>query len=111
MPDVPIGPKLSCILELESVPPVTTTRWSAKRKAQVVRAVQAGLLREEEVCRFYRMTAEELAGWQQALAEGGERGLCATKRARSGWKHQLDQAWGLEGSAFQHWDRRHVPVQ
>ena len=74
-------PGLARILALESVPPVTTTRWIPRRKAQVVRAVQAGLLSMDEACRLYQLTVEELEGWQRALGEAGESGLRITRRA------------------------------
>ena len=86
-------PEIASILALESVPPVTTTRWNARRKAQVARAVQAGLLNEQEACRLYRMTVEELISWQSALCESGERGLHVTKQVRSKWSDSLDAGW------------------
>jgi len=77
----PADSGLATILALESVPPVTTTRWIPRRKAQVVRAVQAGLLSVDEACRLYRLTMEEFESWQQALSDAGEGGLRVTRRA------------------------------
>jgi hypothetical protein len=110
MPDVPIGPELTRMLALEGVPPVTTARWNSKRKAQVVRAVQEGLFHEDKACRLYHLTGEELAGWQQALAESGERGLCVTKRIHPGWIHRLEGDGALHTSASMYGDDRHVQV-
>lgn len=78
-------PERERMLSLESLPPPTTRRWVARRKAQVVAAVAAGLMTEGEACRTYRMTAEELAGWQRSLALAGVRGLLATKRIQPRW--------------------------
>ena len=72
-------PEIIKILDLESVPPVTTTRWVARRKAQVVAAVQAGLFTIDEACQLYGLTLEEFLGWQRAIRESGVRGLRITK--------------------------------
>jgi len=88
-----IDPELAGILTLESVPPVTTTRWNARRKAQVVRAVEVGLLTEAEACRLYDMTIEELAAWQRAMDAAGVRGLRATKRVKPKWVDRFGSAW------------------
>ena len=102
MPDpcrrIAVDRELAGILATETVPPVTTRRWNSRRKAQVVRAVQAGMLSEEEACRLYRMTAEELAGWQRAHDESGERGLRVTKRIRARAADPFATAWRMQGS-------------
>jgi hypothetical protein len=85
------------ILATEIVPPASIRRWSPRRKAQVVRAVQTGLLSEAEACRRYCMTAEELSGWMHALDESGERGLRATKRFRTRTLDPFVFAWPLQG--------------
>jgi hypothetical protein len=92
--------ELANILPLETVPPVTTRRWNPRRKAQVVRAVQDGMLSEEEACRLYRMTLEELASWQRTLDESGERGLLVTRRVRPRTIDPFDAAWPLQGSVL-----------
>ena len=88
-----IDPDLAGLLTLESVPPVTTSRWNARRKAQVVRAVEVGLLTEDEACRLYQMTIEELAAWQRAMDAAGVRGLRATKRVKPNWMDRMGSAW------------------
>jgi Protein of unknown function (DUF1153) len=77
------GGTISTLLATESVPPVTTTRWVARRKAQVVGAVQAGLLTIDEACQFYRLTLEEFLSWQRALNLFGVSGLKATNQRRA----------------------------
>ena len=57
------------------LPPRDTCRWVARRKAQVVQAVQSGLISVDEALARYRLTLEELAGWQRALYRHGLRGL------------------------------------
>ena len=47
---------------LADLPPPETRRWVARRKAQVVAAVRAGVLSLEEACRRYTLSAEEFAG-------------------------------------------------
>ena len=87
-----MDPEIARILDLESVPPVTTTRWVARRKAQVVAAVQAGLFSIDEACDLYKLTLEEFLGWQQTIRETGVRGLQITKR-RFPTQGKSDSAW------------------
>ena len=65
-----IGP-LGEPLTIESLPPPETTRWVVRRKAEVVAAVNGGLLSVDEVCERYRLTVEEFAGWQRAIDRSG----------------------------------------
>ena len=74
-----IGPSRE-ILTLDSLPPPDTTRWVASRKAQVVAAVEAGLLTIEEVQRRYSLSLEEFYGWQYALEHSGIAGLRVSAR-------------------------------
>lgn len=65
-------------LMLEMLPPPDTQRWVARRKAQVVAAVQAGLLSLDDAMARYRLTLEEFTGWQRALYRHGLYGLQVT---------------------------------
>lgn len=62
-------------LTRESLPPADTTRWVASRKAQVVRAVQSGVLSIEEVMHRYRLSLEEYVAWERAMDRAGVAGL------------------------------------
>ncbi len=73
-----IGP-LGEPLTLESLPPPQTTRWVVRRKAEVVAAVNGGLLTIEDVCDRYSLTLEEFASWQRAVERSGMPGLRVTK--------------------------------
>ena len=73
-----IGP-LGEPLTLETLPPPRTKRWVARRKAEVVAAVNGGLLTAHEVCDLYGLTEEELAEWQRAIAQSGLPGLRVTR--------------------------------
>lgn len=66
------------LLTLERLPPVTTHRWTPRRKAEVVAAVLGGLLSVDEACQRYSLTAEEFTSWQDALDRNGMRGLRVT---------------------------------
>jgi hypothetical protein len=63
---------------LAALPPADTSRWVAKRKAQVVSAVQAGLLTLDEALLRYKLTLEEFSEWQRAMFRHGLRGLQVT---------------------------------
>ena len=44
-------------------------RWPIRRKAQVVAAIDGGLLTSEQVCDRYSITREELLAWHSAVAD------------------------------------------
>lgn len=73
-----IGP-LGEALTLDSLPPRETTRWVVRRKAEVVAAVNGGLLTVDEVCARYGLTVEEFASWQRAIDRSGMPGLRVTR--------------------------------
>jgi len=77
-PKIVVGPEGEP-LTVESLPSRSTTRWVARRKAQVVAAVKGGLLSIDEVCDRYALTIEEYASWQRALERSGLAGLRITK--------------------------------
>ena len=62
-----------------SLPPANVTRWTIRRKAAVVVAINNGVLTAEEACRRYQLTEEELRSWQQAYAAHGLPGLRSTR--------------------------------
>ncbi|KQN24333.1 MULTISPECIES: DUF1153 domain-containing protein [unclassified Sphingomonas] len=73
-----IGP-LGEQLTLDTLPPPSTTRWVVRRKAEVVAAVNGGLLSVDDVCARYGLTVEEFAGWQRAIDRSGMPGLRVTR--------------------------------
>ena len=77
-PAMVIGP-LGEPLTLESLPSPKTTRWVVRRKAEVVAAVNGGLLTVDEVLERYGLTLEEFASWQRAVDRSGMHGLRVTR--------------------------------
>ncbi|MFC0684814.1 MULTISPECIES: DUF1153 domain-containing protein [Sphingomonadaceae] len=77
-PAVVVGP-LGEALDRKALPPRDTRRWVARRKAEVVAAVNGGLLTIAEACDRYDLTLEELASWQRAVEREGMAGLRATR--------------------------------
>lgn len=73
-----VGP-LGEPLTIDSLPPPGTTRWVVRRKAEVVAAVNGGLLSFEDVCERYGLTLEEFAGWKRAVERSGMPGLRVTR--------------------------------
>ena len=73
-----IGP-LGEPLTLDSLPPPSTTRWVVRRKAEVVAAVNGGLLSVDEACARYTLSLEEFASWQRAVDRSGMPGLRVTR--------------------------------
>ena len=66
-------------LTLRDLPPVNTDRWVIRRKAEVVAAVNGGLLTIDEVLERYGLTLEEFASWQRAVDRSGMQGLRVTR--------------------------------
>lgn len=77
-PEAVVGP-LGEALDKNSLPPTNTSRWVVRRKAEVVAAVNGGLLTIAEACERYDLTLEELASWQRAVEREGMAGLRATR--------------------------------
>lgn len=73
-----VGP-LGEPLTIDSLPPPGTTRWVVRRKAEVVAAVNGGLLTFEDVCARYGLSLEEFASWKRAVERSGMPGLRVTR--------------------------------
>lgn len=73
-----VGPE-GTMLSIESLPPPDTRRWVARRKAEVVTAVRAGLLTFEDACTRYNLSAEEFDAWERAIDRHGLGGLRVTR--------------------------------
>ena len=61
------------------LPSRNTKRWVARRKAQVVLAVQAGAISLTDACERYSLSVEEFLCWQRAIENNGVQGLRATR--------------------------------
>jgi hypothetical protein len=66
-------------IKIDELPPPGITRWVIHRKAQVVAAVQAGMLSLEEVRERYSVSVEEFDNWQKTLKRHGIYGLRTTR--------------------------------
>jgi len=66
-------------LTLDDLPAANTQRWVIRRKAEVVAAVQGGLLTLEEACARYSLSVEEFLSWQKAINKNGMPGLRTTR--------------------------------
>jgi len=73
-----IGP-LGEALTLSSLAPREEARWTIRRKAEVVAAVEGGLLTFDQACARYSLSIEELTGWQRAVNRSGMPGLRVTR--------------------------------
>ncbi|MCF6231644.1 MAG: DUF1153 domain-containing protein [Rhodobacteraceae bacterium] len=66
------------VMTRADLPPNTTQRWVASRKAAVVRGVIYGLISQSDALRRYGLSEEEFQGWVAAVAEHGVDALKAT---------------------------------
>lgn len=73
-----VGP-VGSTLTLAELPPPDTKRWVIRRKAEVVAAVDGGLLSLEEACARYRLSIEEFLSWERAIHRYGMPGLRSTR--------------------------------
>ena len=60
-------------MTVQDLPPANTKRWVARRKAQVVAGVRAGLITLEDACTRYTLTVED------SVDRHGIRGLRVTR--------------------------------
>ena len=74
----PVGQPLT----VENLPPRDTVRWVIRRKAEVVAAVQNGLIGMDEACERYRLSVDEFVNWEQLVNAHGLRGLRVTRTQR-----------------------------
>lgn len=77
-PDAVPGPA-GGMLTIESLPPPDTRRWVVRRKAEVLAAIDGGLLTATEACARYAISPEELELWQKSLERAGMAGLRVTR--------------------------------
>lgn len=89
-PSAVMGP-LGEVLTLDALPSAAHSRWTIRRKAEVVAALKGGLLTIDEVCERYSLTTEELALWQNSVDRSGMQGLRVTRiqHYREKYKRQL----------------------
>lgn len=66
-------------LTLEDLPPTNISRWVTRRKAEIVAAVQGGLISRRDALRRYSLSAEEYEGWERLYSAHGTKGLRATR--------------------------------
>lgn len=62
-----------------NLPPTTTKRWVARRKAEVVSAVRGSILSLEEACSRYSLTVDEFLSWEASIEQHGLAGLRTTR--------------------------------
>ena len=73
------------------LPPKNLKRWVARRKADIVAAVEGGLLTEAEARARYNISREEFSAWLSAYESDGVAGLRARANDRKAQRHRTDQ--------------------
>ncbi len=66
------------VMTRAELPPRTTRRWVASRKAAVIRAVLYGLITQKQAMQMYEISDEEFESWVSAVSAHGEEALKAT---------------------------------
>ena len=72
-----IGPTGKQLTEYD-LPPPNTVRWVIRRKAEVLAAINGGLI-SQEACDRYGLSVEELLTWHALIEGHGLRGLRVTR--------------------------------
>jgi hypothetical protein len=67
---------------MEDLPSTTAAYWVARRKAELLAAIDGGLIGLDEACKRYRLSGEELESWRRTLDRAGIPGLRVTKTRR-----------------------------
>lgn len=65
-------------LSLSDLPPTNNGRWVVRHKANLVAAVNGGLISLEDACKRYSLSIDEFLTWQQTMNRFGLRGLRTT---------------------------------
>lgn len=86
-----VGPNTS-VFTIDMLPPAGTTRWVAKRKAEVVAAVESGMISLDEVMERYALSLEEYCSWQRAMQRSGVEGLKVSASQHDRESHRRGQA-------------------
>jgi hypothetical protein len=74
-----LSPPRKTALGSSDLPPANTKRWVISRKAQVLAAIDSGLLSRAEACARYAISEAELRLWERAVACAGVPGLRVTR--------------------------------
>lgn len=77
-PSFVIGPD-GAPLTIDDLPAADTRRWVPRRKAQVVAAVEGGLISAEYAFARYAISREEYETWRRAVSRHGTPGLRVTR--------------------------------
>jgi transposase-like protein len=83
-----IGPNGGVLTEAD-LPPRNTARWVPRRKAEIIAAVNGGLLSLLDACQRYRISPEEFRDWVCAYEQSGLSGLRARRKRR---EREVDSA-------------------
>ena len=62
-------------LTIEGLPSPTAAYWVARRKAELLAAIDCGLIGLDEACKRYRLSGEELRSWRRTVERAGIPGL------------------------------------
>jgi len=63
---------------ITQLPPPNTQRWVKSRKLAVIKAIENGVLSDEQACLRYNLSEEELESWKHALNRYGPGALRTT---------------------------------
>ena len=73
-----IGPEGHC-LTADDLPRPGSKHWNGHQKAQVVAAVEGGLISQYEACHRYALSMEEYLTWKVIIQQFGIDGLNASR--------------------------------
>jgi hypothetical protein len=75
------------VLTHRELPPTFRLRWTARRKAEVVIAVETGILSLNEACARYLISPEEFFTWKNDYARQGMESLRCNALKRGAARH------------------------
>jgi Protein of unknown function (DUF1153) len=64
--------------DITQLPPPNTQRWVKSRKLAVIKAIETGVISDEQACLRYNLSQEELDSWKRAMNRYGPGALRTT---------------------------------
>lgn len=94
LPEWVVGPD-GLKLTLGDLPGLGTIRWTPLRKAEILAAVNGGLIGADEACARYGLSLEEYAAWEGAAKRWGLNALKVTRTQHYRDEFTTEQRFGF----------------
>ena len=66
------GEQVNCLLDADLLRQGESKRWTAQRKAAIIRAIRRKIINVWDACERYDLSAEEIAEWERRILISSE---------------------------------------